>query len=332
MGLEYLNEDLNIISSLSNRPSETEPDELTPQEFKAKFDEAANIIKRYINERFIPSITASSIPCSVTDITASNVSEALAFLQKNFVAEERENIPENSVDRTKLSEAVRDLLDSGTPVVSAEDPSGNYPIGQIWLKTNGDGAMEAMYIKVSATDWVAYTFDVLPINRGGTGLDRVKAGAMLYGNNGDLEQLAAPPENSLLHFGTKPEWKNRQETKQQLGFLTVATGEYRGTGKKGEVSLVPTGAEDAITPVMICVYRKDGFYEANSEYNHESSVCLCNGAEVHQRMYLGQKVHFITVKLQGSELVFDNKQDSNADALAALMNNINIEYCWTALY
>lgn len=333
MGLEYLNDDLNIVSRLSNRPSETEPDELTPQEFKEKFDEAANIIQKYINERLIPSIKAENVPfASVSgNVQGDTVAAAIEWLKDQMAQTQLGQIGDGTITDVKLTEEVRRILNSGIPVISAEAPSGNYPVGQIWLKTDVDGAMEIMYIKVSATDWVAYTFDILPINRGGTGLDRVETGAMLYGNNGNLEKLAAPAEKSFLHFGTKPEWKSEKETKQQLGFLTVATGEYKGTGYKGKVALVPTGAEEAITPTFICVYRKNGAYaHGGSGINDESSVCLCNGAEAHQRMYLGPKNYFITVKLQGSELVFDN--DTEDDALAALMNFNDVEYCWTALY
>ena len=50
MNLPKLTDDLNIISSLANRPTETSED------LKAKFDEAGNIIKTFLNNRFIETL------------------------------------------------------------------------------------------------------------------------------------------------------------------------------------------------------------------------------------------------------------------------------------
>lgn len=53
MGIDKLNRDLNIISSLPTCPSSPEYDADT---LKRKFDESANIIKEYINDSLIPQI------------------------------------------------------------------------------------------------------------------------------------------------------------------------------------------------------------------------------------------------------------------------------------
>lgn len=345
MGFEYLNDDLDIVQKLSNRPSETEPDELTPAEFKAKFDEAANIIKNYINERLLPSITASSVPFASQsgNVQGDTVAAAIEWLKNQMAQTQLGQIGDGTITAEKLNAEVQQILNSGIPVVSTEAPSGNYPVGQIWLKTDVDGAMETMYIKVSATVWVAYTFSVLPISRGGTGYACFETGSMLYGNNGELKQLPAPAENSFLHFGAKPEWKNNHETKQQLGFLTVATGTYVGNGEEREIVLVPNGDgtetednENAISPVFICVHNKDEDI-VNDTYKMETSVCICNGARAHTVRDQRQRNHICVVALSGSKLLFRNEIPSSSSSdlersETTFMNYKNNTYYWTALY
>ena len=54
--ITYLNGDLNIIQKLDDEPNDVGG--LTADELKAKFDEAGNIIKNFINESLIPEILA----------------------------------------------------------------------------------------------------------------------------------------------------------------------------------------------------------------------------------------------------------------------------------
>lgn len=53
MAITKLNDDLNIISALPNRPSALE---YAPEDIKAKFDEGTNKIKTYINDTLIPQL------------------------------------------------------------------------------------------------------------------------------------------------------------------------------------------------------------------------------------------------------------------------------------
>jgi|GEM_PF-4916400 hypothetical protein len=57
MPITPFNEDLDIIQALSDEPNDD--DGLTADELKAKFDEAGNHIKGYINERLIPDVAAA---------------------------------------------------------------------------------------------------------------------------------------------------------------------------------------------------------------------------------------------------------------------------------
>ena len=55
--LELLDGDLNIIQKLDDEPNDVGG--LTSDQLKAKFDEAGNTIKEYINETLIPAVLAS---------------------------------------------------------------------------------------------------------------------------------------------------------------------------------------------------------------------------------------------------------------------------------
>lgn len=55
--IQYLNGDLNIIAKLDDEPNDVGG--LSSDQLKAKFDEAGNVIKDYINNTLIPAILAS---------------------------------------------------------------------------------------------------------------------------------------------------------------------------------------------------------------------------------------------------------------------------------
>lgn len=56
--IQYLNGDLNIIAKLDDEPNDVGG--LSSDQLKAKFDEAGNVIKDYINNTLIPAILASA--------------------------------------------------------------------------------------------------------------------------------------------------------------------------------------------------------------------------------------------------------------------------------
>ena len=73
MAINKLTDDLNIIASLGNTPNTD--DGLTAVRLKAKFDEAANIIKAYINAVLVPAIDSAvdedAVIASMIDNTLS---------------------------------------------------------------------------------------------------------------------------------------------------------------------------------------------------------------------------------------------------------------------
>lgn len=72
--LEYLNGDLNIIQKLDDEPNDVGG--LTSSQLKAKFDEAGNAIKDYINNDLIPAIIAAD--ATEAERTAAEAARASA--------------------------------------------------------------------------------------------------------------------------------------------------------------------------------------------------------------------------------------------------------------
>jgi len=60
MSITPMTDNLNIIAALDNEPNDVGG--LTAEQLKAKFDEAGNKIKKYINESLIPELNAEKLP------------------------------------------------------------------------------------------------------------------------------------------------------------------------------------------------------------------------------------------------------------------------------
>ena len=78
MALKRLLPDLSIISKLGKNPGLD--DGLSEEQFKAKFDEAANIIKDYLNNYLIPevekTVDVDSLLSDILDVTLSKADKA----------------------------------------------------------------------------------------------------------------------------------------------------------------------------------------------------------------------------------------------------------------
>lgn len=86
MAIEKLEDDLNIISALDDKPS------MDATELKKKFDEAGNIIKDYINEKLIKQIEEKEIDV-VNDLTTGGTKRAgSAEMLKKLNQEKQSNI------------------------------------------------------------------------------------------------------------------------------------------------------------------------------------------------------------------------------------------------
>lgn len=135
-----------------------------------------------------------------------------------------------------------------------------------------------LYIQTAAGIWQQFDHEVFPVERGGTGLDAVGAGELLFGSGGSvLERLPVPEgEESVLQFaGGKPYWQPREQAAQSIGALRVMTGSYTGNGNDRTIDL-------PVIPVLLCIYPESGPVEADLNYGEhyywDNPVFLVNGS------------------------------------------------------
>lgn len=89
--LELINGDLSIISMLDDEPNDVGG--LTSSELKAKFDEAGNIIKNYINNSLVPSVLAAD----ATEATRSAAEAERVENEQERVANENARVPAEEI-------------------------------------------------------------------------------------------------------------------------------------------------------------------------------------------------------------------------------------------
>ena len=139
MSIPKMTNDLAVIQKLSDLPNSTEG--LTSDQLKAKFDEAALEIQKYINDKLIPAIIAEKIPFVATsEINADNIDAAIREVQGQVKDASSGTIVNGSVTTEKLSAALLARVYGGRPYVSlntpgsAQNTAADFPIGQIWMR------------------------------------------------------------------------------------------------------------------------------------------------------------------------------------------------------
>lgn len=110
MAITKMTDDLNIIQALADLPNDT--DGLTPAQLKAKFDEAVNLLKTYLNDTLIAELESTTDGSSGADrigATALNafsgetVQAILEYLKTQIDNTVLGQIPDGSVTEVKLS-------------------------------------------------------------------------------------------------------------------------------------------------------------------------------------------------------------------------------------
>ena len=108
MALTTFNEDMEIISKLSTYPNDT--DGLTPEELKARFDQAGTLIKEYINNTLLEELGGTSAAGSLgvdtvngTDM-GSTIQAALDALAAQIVEATLGTIPDKSIGEGKFAD------------------------------------------------------------------------------------------------------------------------------------------------------------------------------------------------------------------------------------
>lgn len=115
MNLPKLTNDLNIITTLSNRPTET------AEELKAKFDEAGKIIKEYLNSTLLPNIEQG---------TDEDISRAIAVVEETIsnLEDNVENTLNTTIEslQTEISETIKTLKEESLKSSSFELTSSRF--------------------------------------------------------------------------------------------------------------------------------------------------------------------------------------------------------------
>lgn len=139
MSIPKLTNDLKIIQKLSDLPNST--DGLTAEQLKAKFDTAGLEIQRWANETLVPAITAENIPFPKSlEVDAETVEAAILAVQRKITDAASGAIIDGTVTKEKLAAALLERVYGGRCWVSldtpdsADSPSSDFPIGQIWLR------------------------------------------------------------------------------------------------------------------------------------------------------------------------------------------------------
>lgn len=190
-----------------------------------------------------------------------------------------------------------------------------------------------IFIQTADGEWLSMMYDVLPVNRGGTGLDAVADGQLLYGSGGKLQKLDPPGEDdcALFYGSGNPQWKTRAQVVEILEQPRVMTGSYVGTGDDATPVTLP------VSPILLYI-RPDGGLDTsnfgNSHNGFDRPTVLSDGAEDGQTntysTETGYGWYLASVKLSGNTLTFSAKLGNQNHPY--FMNRSGITYRWTALY
>jgi hypothetical protein len=152
MAIPKFTKDVEVIQKLSDLPNTT--DGLTAEQLKAKFDEAALLVKTFLNSELIPAIQAKNIPFDKTgEIDAADIQNAIVEVQKQVREAASGTIVNGSVTKEKLAAELLARVYGGRPWVSMKTPDSkdnvaeDFPIGQVWFRPAFD------VVNVRSTNW-----------------------------------------------------------------------------------------------------------------------------------------------------------------------------------
>lgn len=342
--LPLMAEDLDIISKLpdepDNEPTEEFPNGMSADDFKAKFDAAAKLIKAFLNERLVPAITAENVPFTPSNvINAENVQAAIELIQKSIGDVQSGQLGPGAVKKDNLDEDVWNKIIGTTPIVSHEEPAAenNYDTGKVWIQTKDGTSTEvsALWVQSGVGKWFRYGFDVLSVERGGTGKREFSNGGLLYGAEGRIAQTANPSVGDayLAYENGKPVWKEASGIGDLITRIKVKSGSYDGTGKPREVSL-------DITPVLVIITNQTkALVNTGSGSFHDAVYVLAQGQE--QNRLTGSNTTNSSssdyledsVTLSDDKLQFKGKKGGREDnSSAKCANAYGCTYDWVAVY
>ena len=132
---DYFEEDLDIISKLSDKPNET--DNLTAADLKAKFDEGPKKLADFINNliAYLSSWEASGSIGSdyIAGVDGENIYEQLVSLKSQLNSSVLGQLPDNSITNTKYAgnSISQDKLSLGLNTIIESIKNSLLPVGTI---------------------------------------------------------------------------------------------------------------------------------------------------------------------------------------------------------
>lgn len=178
----------------------------------------------------------------------------------------------------------------------------------------------AVFLQIAPGQWEIVDEEVLPVSRGGTGLNAVEAGQLLYGGETGMAALDPPAASgAVLSFSEgQPLWQSLP----QLGALRAVQGSYTGNQTARTIDL---GA----TPCLLAV-----------QGGEELPTLLLQGQSITKRLQCGQTTggvyptYSAGLTLQGSQLTIWLRASDDAitcGAAATVWNLPGVSYAWLAV-
>ena len=329
--------DVAVIEKLKSRPNLR--DGMTDVELKKKYDEAARLIKEFINEVLIPDIVAGNIPADVTDLgegAISTVQGAIAALKNQINGIVKGEFPDGSIGVDLLDSEVKRYLYGGVPIPTSKKPElGAYDPGQMWLNTN-NGTLNVL---LNTGEYIPIYTPVLPVSEGGTGNSYFDKNAILIGNaDGGLQAVAKAGNDDaiLMSKNDAPQWGSIDVVREALGSLRFASGTYMGDWEaSGNRNLTRT-ISLTVSPKVLFVFNKNPSSPlhlhpsgSTSGGEAERAAVLCAGQTDGWKHHSGNTsgLHMNTARLSGNQLVLAAESGN-----PRWLNSNGSEYKWVAIY
>lgn len=181
---------------------------------------------------------------------------------------------------------------------------------------------QALYLQTEAGRWEQISFEVLPVEHGGTGLQEIGNGQLLYGTGHGFARLEPPVEDGCeLQFSNgKPTWKKQEDSYLQWGMLRMKHGTYTGDGANNRTLELP------LTPKLL--FLRD----PSQTYDYQKTVLADGDEDLGWYSYLKNNEtyrYWSIVSLSGSTLQF---QSGALGQAAKHFNEAGQRYKWTAIY
>jgi hypothetical protein len=269
-----LTNSLNIIQALSDLPNQT--DNLTASQLKAKFDEAVNIIKTYINSTLITELQASGGADKLGALVGGVASNIQTFINNVETAGTGNLPPAGSVTNVMLATDVK--VGSLASLTTTNKSSVQSAINEINAKqtpadiltTEGDlmyrnattptrlakgntGELLRMNSSATAPEWMTLgtAYQGLNVNANANGIQWLPSiqsilttqGDLLYASNPNSPaRLAKGNVGAVLKMksdGTAPEWLSPDATKNKA-LITTGSNIAYGIPDPGKYSISDT--------------------------------------------------------------------------------------------